>query len=103
MSGNHEAHMLEDAELLVSHARTRHGRRAVWAHHLGYLGRHFENRWKHWTAAGYYLRASLYTPSHLLDLVRTLSYAVYGSLPGGVRNAWRTVKRRNAKPTSGPA
>lgn len=93
MSGNHEAHVLEETSLLSSHTPTLSGKRQIRARRLGHLGRHFENRWRHWKAALYYLRAVPYAPERLQDFLRALSYAVYGSLPDSVKRAWRSLKK----------
>lgn len=93
MSGNHEAHLLENAELLASHTTSRRERREIWAHHLDCLGRYLENRGCYWKAAGYYVRAVQYNRRRFLDAGRALVYAAYGSLPASVKEAWRFMKR----------
>lgn len=94
MSGNHAALVMENAALLDSHAESHAARRAVWAYHLGYLGRHFENRWQFWRAAAYYGRAIPYQGRRIRDCGRVLGLATYASLPEGVKTAWRWLKRR---------
>ncbi len=100
MSGNHEAHMLENAALLASHADCLQERRTVWAGHLGCLGRYCENRGWFWKSAGYYARAVLYAPHHLRDVNRSLKCALYGSMPERFKGAWRFVKRWAAQSPS---
>jgi glycosyltransferase involved in cell wall biosynthesis len=100
MSGNHEAHMLENAALLASHADCRQERRNVWAGHLGCLGRYCEHRGWFWKSAGYYARAVLYAPRHLRDVNRSLKCALYFSLPERFKVVWRFAKRRGTPPLS---
>jgi glycosyltransferase involved in cell wall biosynthesis len=93
MSGNHEAHVLEEATLLAHHADSHEEKRRIWLARLGYLGRHCENRGRHWKASWYYLRSIPYDRKRTLDFVRSSTNGMYNEFPVPVKQVWRGVKK----------
>lgn len=94
MSGDHVAHVVEEAELLAHHARHPAERPKIWARAYAHLGQWAANRGRWWTSCRYFARAARYDSRHWRPAVRSFLVAIYGLVPGFAKRCWRALKRR---------
>lgn len=94
MSGNHIAHLMEEAELMEHHARTRAEVHFFWARNFARIGKWLEKRNEPWRGLLYRLRACRHEPRRIGEFASALKRAIYSSSPQVFKRAWRVLMGR---------
>ncbi len=94
MSGNHIAHLMEEAELMEHHARTDTEAHFFWARNLARAGHWLEKSGQPWCGLGFRLRACRHEPRRIGEVIAALKRAIYTSSPRWTRNTWRMLRGR---------